>query len=76
MRKMHFPDFESVFIKYDKDHDDLLTKEEFQQMMIDAGMKYVTFAEASYTFNLFGGFKPRMNLQMFKERLLEFKGSS
>ena len=44
-------------------------------MMIDAGMKYVTFAEASYTFNLFGGFKPRMNLQMFKERLLEFKGS-
>ena len=75
MRKMHLPDFESVFIKYDKDHDDLLTKEEFQQMMIDAGMKYVTFAEASYTFNLFGGFKPRMNLQMFKERLLEFKGS-
>ena len=45
-----------------------------QQMMIDAGMKHVTFAEASYTFNLLGEFKPRMDLAMFKTRMHSFDG--
>ena len=74
MKKLHLPDFESLFIKYDKDHDDLLSKEDLQQMMIDCGMKYVTFAEAEYTFNLFGNFKPKMSLQMFRDRMDTFRG--
>ena len=43
-------------------------------MMIDSGMKYVTFAEASYTFNLLGEFKSRMDVQMFKNRMETFHG--
>lgn len=76
MKKLHYHDFNSVFIKYDSDHDDLLTKEDMQKMMIDAGMKYVTFAEASFTFNLLGDFKPKMSMQQFVERMNTFKGSS
>ena len=55
-------DYVNLFIKYDTNTDDLISKHELLQMMHDCDMKYVTLAEAQFVFNMIARFKSTMNV--------------
>ena len=54
-----------LFLKYDTDGDDLLTKDNFMKMMVASGMKHVTYAESTFAFNIIARFKKTLNLKTF-----------
>ncbi len=67
-------DFTSLFFKYDSNNDDLLVKEDLMKIMNDSGMKYVTHAEASFTFNLIAKFKNTLNVKTWLNWTKSMKG--
>ena len=42
--------------------------------MIDSGMKHVTYAEASFTFNILSRFKATMSMRTFENWAESFEG--
>ena len=67
-------DYIDLFIKYDTDQDDLLTKENLLKMMHNSGMKYATNAEATFVFNLIARFKPTMTVETFNAWAMSMRG--
>ena len=55
----------NLFMKYDNDADDLMSRENFHRLMIDSGMQYVTLAESNFVFNIVSKFKPVINIKTF-----------
>ena len=74
MRKKGLSDYKNVFDKYDSNRDDLLSKDDLQKMMLESGMRNVTHAEASFTFNILSKFKPTMNARTFENWAASFEG--
>ena len=76
-------DYVDLFLQYDTNKDDLISKHELLQMMHDSDMKHATLAEAQFVANLIARFKPFINVQtfvnwaesmkyMFQKRLIQY----
>ena len=62
---MQRPDWGNLFLKYDSNSDGLLTKENVEKMMEDAGMKYATNAEIQFAFTVISKYRQTLQLQTF-----------
>ena len=71
-------DWGALFSKYDKDHDNLLDKNELRELIRDCGPSFaeVTEAEVAFAFNVMALFQKHLKKAFFLEWATSMRGRS
>lgn len=75
-RRKQQPNWAALFLKYDSNKDGLLSKDDLDEMMKEAEMKYATDAEVKFAFTVLAKHKPKLNLAKFVNWGRSMEGST